>query len=96
MTRGHYLYDVDELGLVSLDQYKGTSFVFVLAMTRTDFDIMDNPYVQVEAYKVSTGWEISRNDEIGIRKCTEEDLEFMKDYLNQYQNSVCIDDYTNF
>ena len=44
VRRGHYMYDLNEIGLISLNDYKDT-FAFILAMTRTDYDILDNPYI---------------------------------------------------
>tara|TARA_B110000285_G_scaffold224416_1_gene281235 strand:- start:1631 stop:1891 length:261 start_codon:yes stop_codon:yes gene_type:complete len=71
VRRGHYMYDLEKEGLLNLGDYKD-SFTLIIAMTRTDIDILDNPYVQIEAYKVksevSSDWLVSKND-INLRKC---------------------------
>ena len=82
VRRGHYMYDLEEVGTLNLSDYQET-FTLIIAMTRTDFDILDNPFIQLEPYKVHTDWQISQNN-ITLRKCTEKDLKHIMDKKYSY------------
>ena len=67
-------YDLQKEGLISMDKFEGT-FYFTIGFKnlKYDFDILDNPYVALQAGKAVTDWVISENKDIVMRKCTDEE-----------------------
>ena len=77
-TNIEYSYDLEEIGEISASNYNG-SFDFALGIANKgyEFDIMDNKYVKLEANKVTTDWDLQRNNDTTIRKCNLQELEYI-------------------
>ena len=62
--------------------------------SKYDFDILDNPYVAVQAGKSVTDWILSENKDISLRKCNDEEG-YKADgiwYQGFKGNLLCLDD----
>lgn len=78
-----------------MSKFQGT-FLFSIGFknSKYDFDILDNPYVAVQAGKSVTDWIISENTDIVIRKCNDEEG-YRADgvwYVDFHGNLLCLDD----
>jgi hypothetical protein len=71
---GSYTYDMEELGLITMDRMQGTFIVgFILFNDMQTFDVFDNPYISVKAGRAKSGWKVFPNDAISLRQCTEDE-----------------------
>ena len=55
---------------------KTFDFVITIKNDYYEFDIENNPYFSIEANIAVTDWKLSRNPDITMRKCSQEELEF--------------------
>ena len=70
----------------------------VFGSSNSDIDLMDNPYFNVNVYKVGNTNERTISDSIKLQKCNKNDLKkfIEKEDLQFYENSICFADMSDF
>ena len=81
------------MGDVHFKDYSDTfKFALYIQPSDPDFDILDNKYVELVPYEVTKNWEVKVNRELVLRKCNQEELEYIfGEWKEGNKESVCFD-----
>ena len=93
----NYALDLEELGDIHVNDYSGTfKFALYIQLSDPDFDILDNKYVEVVPYEVTSGWSLNVNKDLKLRKCNQEEInELFGEFAFYNKESLCFDENSN-